>query len=239
MDRPAPASPLNAEAHPSGDGLAGRGKNIRKGSRAVTGAPETPVRGRPTAEPRRLPALEPDERLWLENYLERLKEAPGGLLKRLVVYGSKARGDAGPTARRAPWFPGAARGRRQRSAATVAAHRAPASQAGADHAVAVPIPGRVGGVVRLSYSFWNALGGSDDILNGYPFKRKPWYREERNPQTDMNRPVQQPDQRPTDLARNPKLGLPGFSTRELPHARATRNTTGPTNTTLAARSRQR
>ena len=34
--------------------------------------------------------------MWLESYLERLRKAPGGLLKRLVVYGSKARGDAGP-----------------------------------------------------------------------------------------------------------------------------------------------
>ena len=42
------------------------------------------------------PTLEPNERLWLEGYLERLRKAPGGLLKRLVVYGSKARGDAGP-----------------------------------------------------------------------------------------------------------------------------------------------
>ena len=33
----------------------------------------------------------------LESYLERLKKASDGLLKRLVVYGSKARGDAGPT----------------------------------------------------------------------------------------------------------------------------------------------
>ena len=30
------------------------------------------------------------------NTLERLTKAPGGFLKRLVVYGSKARGDAGP-----------------------------------------------------------------------------------------------------------------------------------------------
>ena len=63
----------------------------------MTGTPDTAERGHATAEPRGRPTLEPDERLWLENYLERLKKAPGGLLKRLVVYGSKARGDAGPT----------------------------------------------------------------------------------------------------------------------------------------------
>ena len=63
----------------------------------MTGTPDTAERGHATAEPRGRPTLEPDERLWLENYLERLKKAPDGLLKRLVVYGSKARGDAGPT----------------------------------------------------------------------------------------------------------------------------------------------
>ena len=63
----------------------------------MTGSPDIAERGHATAEPPGRPTLEPDERLWLENYLERLKKAPGGLLKRLVVYGSKARGDAGPT----------------------------------------------------------------------------------------------------------------------------------------------
>ena len=63
----------------------------------MTGTPDTAERGHATAEPRGRPTLEPDESLWLENYLERLKKASGGLLKRLVVYGSKARGDAGPT----------------------------------------------------------------------------------------------------------------------------------------------
>ena len=63
----------------------------------MTGTPGAAKRGHATAEPRSRPPLEPAERLWLENYLERLKKAPGGLLKRLVVYGSKARGDAGPT----------------------------------------------------------------------------------------------------------------------------------------------
>ena len=62
----------------------------------MTGRPGVAGRGRAAAEPRGLPALETDERLWLESYLERLKQAPGGLLERLVVYGSKARGDAGP-----------------------------------------------------------------------------------------------------------------------------------------------
>ena len=61
----------------------------------MTGTPDTAKR--PTTEPPRRPTLEPKERLWLERYLERLKKAPGGLLKRLVVYGSKARDDAGPT----------------------------------------------------------------------------------------------------------------------------------------------
>ena len=62
----------------------------------MTGAPSTAGRGCAAAEPRGLPALEPDEALWLENYLARLKKARRGLLKRLVVHGSKARGDAGP-----------------------------------------------------------------------------------------------------------------------------------------------
>ena len=62
----------------------------------MTGAPDTGDRNRPTAAAPDSPTLEPNERVWLENYLERLKNATAGLLKRLVVYGSKARGDAGP-----------------------------------------------------------------------------------------------------------------------------------------------
>ena len=62
----------------------------------MTGIPDTGNRNRPTAAAPDSPTLEPNERVWLENYLERLKNAPAGLLKRLVVYGSKARGDAGP-----------------------------------------------------------------------------------------------------------------------------------------------
>ena len=62
----------------------------------MTGGPGTAGRGHARAEAPGGPTLEPDERLWLESYLERLKKAPGGLLERLVVYGSKARGDAGP-----------------------------------------------------------------------------------------------------------------------------------------------
>ena len=62
----------------------------------MSGTPDTEDRDGPTAPVPGHPTLEPDERLWLESYLERLKKAPGGLLKRLVVYGSKARGDAGP-----------------------------------------------------------------------------------------------------------------------------------------------
>ena len=62
----------------------------------MTGTHDTGNRNRPTGTVPDRPTLEPDERLWLESYLERLKRAPGGLLKRLVVYGSKARGDAGP-----------------------------------------------------------------------------------------------------------------------------------------------
>ena len=62
----------------------------------MSGTPDTENRDRPTAAAPVPPTLEPDERLWLGSYLERLKKAPGGLLERLVVYGSKARGDAGP-----------------------------------------------------------------------------------------------------------------------------------------------
>ena len=61
----------------------------------MTATPDTGERGPPTEPPRR-PTLAPNERRWLERYLERLKKAPGGLLERVVVYGSKARGDAGP-----------------------------------------------------------------------------------------------------------------------------------------------
>ena len=62
----------------------------------MTGTPDTGNRSGPTAIVPDRPTLEPNERLWLEGYLERLRKAPGELLKRLVVYGSKARGDAGP-----------------------------------------------------------------------------------------------------------------------------------------------
>ena len=62
----------------------------------MTGTPDTAERGRAMTGPRGRPTLKPHESLWLESYLERLRTAPGGLLKRLVVYGSKARGDAGP-----------------------------------------------------------------------------------------------------------------------------------------------
>ena len=62
----------------------------------MTGTPDTGNRNRRTAAAPDSPTLKPNERVWLENYLERLKNAPAGLLKRVVVYGSKARGDAGP-----------------------------------------------------------------------------------------------------------------------------------------------
>ena len=62
----------------------------------MTGTHDTGNRQGPTAAAPDRPTLERNERLWLEGYLERLKNAPAGLLKRLVVYGSKARGDAGP-----------------------------------------------------------------------------------------------------------------------------------------------
>ena len=58
----------------------------------MSGTPDTEDRDGPTAAAPGHPTLEPDERLWLESYLERLKEAPGGFLQRLVVYGSKAPG---------------------------------------------------------------------------------------------------------------------------------------------------
>ena len=44
----------------------------------------------------KLSALTRNERRWLESYVRRLKESLGTQLKRIVVYGSKARGDAGP-----------------------------------------------------------------------------------------------------------------------------------------------
>ena len=62
----------------------------------MTDAPGATGRVHAAAEPRSRPTLDPDELRWLENYLERLRKAPGGLLERLLVYGSKARGDAGP-----------------------------------------------------------------------------------------------------------------------------------------------
>ena len=58
----------------------------------MTGTPPLPD----GPEARLLPALYTREQQWLTNYLERLKHAPGRPLKRVVVYGSKARGDAGP-----------------------------------------------------------------------------------------------------------------------------------------------
>ncbi len=45
---------------------------------------------------RRLPGLTANERHWLDSYVRRLKQSLGPELKRVVVYGSKARGDAGP-----------------------------------------------------------------------------------------------------------------------------------------------
>ena len=49
-----------------------------------------------TATIGKLSALTRNERRWLESYIGRLKESLGTQLKRIVVYGSKARGDAGP-----------------------------------------------------------------------------------------------------------------------------------------------
>ena len=80
--------------HRLGEGLAGRERRTEK--HAVTGTHDTGDRNGPTTAGPDRPTLKPNERLWLEGYLERLKNAPGGLLKRLLVYGSKARGDAGP-----------------------------------------------------------------------------------------------------------------------------------------------
>ena len=76
-------------------------RRVVAGDRVLRGACWPSIRGtgdqsgQASVRPHR-PTLEPNERLWLERYLERLKNAPGGLVKRLVVYGSKARGDAGP-----------------------------------------------------------------------------------------------------------------------------------------------
>ena len=81
--------------HRVGEGLAGRRWGRRTAGRAVSGRAGTAGCRTAAAEPRGLPVLEPDEALWLDGYLDRLKKVPGGLLKRLVVYGSKARGDAG------------------------------------------------------------------------------------------------------------------------------------------------
>ncbi|MCY4506957.1 MAG: nucleotidyltransferase domain-containing protein [Acidobacteria bacterium] len=61
----------------------------------MTGAADRPDRRPPATAPRREPALDDDERRWLEGYVERLRATPGALVERVVVYGSKARGDAG------------------------------------------------------------------------------------------------------------------------------------------------
>ena len=68
----------------------------------MTGAADRPDRRAPATAPhrepapRREPALAGDERRWLEGYVERLRTTPAALVERVVVYGSKARGDAGP-----------------------------------------------------------------------------------------------------------------------------------------------
>ena len=62
----------------------------------MTGRPDTGDRDDGWAGAKSEPTFERDERLWLEGYLERLRNTPGGLLDRLVVYGWKARDDAGP-----------------------------------------------------------------------------------------------------------------------------------------------
>ena len=62
----------------------------------MTGAADRPDRRPPATAARREPALDNDERRWLEGYVERLRTTPAALVERVVVYGSKARGDAGP-----------------------------------------------------------------------------------------------------------------------------------------------
>ena len=62
----------------------------------MTGAADRPDRRPPATAPRREPALDDDERRWLEGYVERLRTTRAPLVERVVVYGSKARGDAGP-----------------------------------------------------------------------------------------------------------------------------------------------
>ena len=62
----------------------------------MTGAADRPDRRPPATAPRREPALDDNEKRWLEGYVERLRTTPGALVERVVVYGSKARGDAGP-----------------------------------------------------------------------------------------------------------------------------------------------
>ena len=42
------------------------------------------------------PKLTRDERTWLREYCKALAEQPPGTVRRLLIYGSKARGDAGP-----------------------------------------------------------------------------------------------------------------------------------------------
>ena len=64
--------------HRLGKGLGGCRKSRRSGRRTVTGTPDTVECGRAAVEPRGRPTLEPDEKLWLEKYLERLKRRPTG-----------------------------------------------------------------------------------------------------------------------------------------------------------------
>ena len=53
------------------------------------------------------------EQKWIAEFIGKIRADYSQVVRRAMLYGSKARGDAGPTARRAPWFPGAARGRRR------------------------------------------------------------------------------------------------------------------------------
>ncbi|MCY4510218.1 MAG: nucleotidyltransferase domain-containing protein [Acidobacteria bacterium] len=62
----------------------------------MTSRAEEPGRQPPTGVPRLEPRLDPDEKRWLDGYVERLKDKLGPMVERVVVYGSKARGDAGP-----------------------------------------------------------------------------------------------------------------------------------------------